>query len=454
MQKQQSFTLALIALSISLRLVLFFSENPFHPEFSDNILKNDEIGYDKIAVSITQDARYVPKGETYLSALRTPGYPVYLAFFYFLTDYGKELAIFFQIMMDAVIVYILVLIPGLLWQQTNYFAALLYAIDPIAAVFANHLLSDTLFTFVFVSAFYFFLRFRLNQNWFDFVLFTTLASVLALIRPIGVYFYLFILIVIVYQRLKKKQLMASHIVVFALAGFLFAGSWVIRNKMVHDAFFLSISGDYNAMILYALPTYGIANDLSHKEAMEEVLEDINSKGISPEKPGPYYALYKDKAFATITANPGIFAKTYFWGIIDMYFSIANSYWKNKIGVTKSTSDITDKMQNNGLIHAIAYVFQNSPWPLLLLQLGIILLFLFEYILAMAGIAKLVKERQIQTLILIGTPIIFFTLLTGPAGLARFKLTVIPFYLMLIIPGTSFIRNFLLKFRDKVTAGKA
>jgi len=152
--------------------------------------------------------------------------------------------------------------------------------------------------------------------------------------------------------------------------------------------------------------------------------------IKVEKPYKYYQKFGQKAIKIIKRNPFLFIKEYLYGIIDMYFSVETNSYEKYSGNKIKSFDVIDFFKNYGLLKTLNKLAVTYSPELLVYTFSILLFLGSEYFLAIIGIIKLIQLRNWLLIIVIAFPILYFTLVTGAAGNGRFKLPVIPFYLLL------------------------
>lgn len=186
------------------------------------------------------------------------------------------------------------------------------------------------------------------------------------------------------------------------------------------------------MILYAVP---ILAEVENKSQVEIYMREISK--VTKNHPDLYkndYYQYtekiKDRAFEIIKEHPGIFIKKYFWGVMDTYMSVERIYVKkitNESGIVEV--DYIDNFESNGMWDTILKIL-TQPGKTKFYTLIIIPFLLIIYLSSLSGIIILFKNNKIFEMVIIVIPILYFTLITGSAGLGRFKLPFVPFLLTL------------------------
>lgn len=431
----------ILTLALILRFILFLSYNPFSETYDSRIIIGDANGYQILAKDIVNRQAYGEDSE-FLSMIRTPGYPLYLAAIYTIFGTKVWLAILFQIIIDSFIVLLIINSGTLLLPNVNFnIAGLLWAVDPFAIIYSNQLLSDSLFVFFIVLGFYFISRYFKQPEFKDLVIAGVSLSIAVLIRPVGLYLYFIFAIFLLIRTPVITRQKLVHISIFLIILLIFITPWIVRNKLIHDHYFYSISGAYNSLILYSAPVISIKEDIPLKEAKIVLAEKIKNEYSSNDS-YEYYQNFQKEAKKIISSNKWFFVKSYIWGILDMYFSVERNSLARILNTDLSQHDIIDTLQNEGFAKTIKFLSTTISGFILVVIISILFLFLSEYLLTIIGSIILIKNRYIFELILILIPIIYFSFIIGSAGLGRFKLSIIPFYLFLVaIP----INSLLLKF---------
>ncbi len=121
-------------------------------------------------------------------------------------------------------------------RRIGLFAAVLIGLEPMSVYWNNLLMSDTLYTFLFLLALYLFAHKRLL--WFAFVF-----GLATLTRTVGVYFFPLFLVLFLWQERHaipwKKLLLAA--LIFAAVLF----PWMLRNRLIFGTWQLSSASWYN-----------------------------------------------------------------------------------------------------------------------------------------------------------------------------------------------------------------
>jgi hypothetical protein len=120
------------------------------------------------------------------------------------------------------------------------------------------------------------------------------------------------------------------------------------------------------------------------------------------------------------------------GIADLFFSIEKPYIERMVsGYTDTTSiDAIDSIFSQGIYKTSIEIKRKTSSSIVIIGISLIVFFIVEYILAILGGINLFRKEH-RFLFLILLVIAYFIILTGPAGMGRFKLPIIPFYIIFV-----------------------
>ena len=416
----------LISLGLILRLFLFFIIAPYTDYGEKFILTGDAPGYNELATLISSGQPMSDAGP-FLSTLRTPGYPIFISLFYFLFNNVIWIPILFQVIIDSFMVLIIMKMTRLFYlNKIDLYAGIFWAIEPFFIIYSNTLYSDMLFVWLLLISYYQFFKFfkyRGKINLFYSSLFLGLST---LVRPISLLLiFVNLLFIVTYQKINEIKLFKFRkMLIYSFIFFLIICIWCVRNKIVHKHFFFSSSGDYNSLMLYAAPIF---NDDGEKN-IEEVLDMLlyKHKYLYNNDRFLYYKKYNKKAIQIILSNKMIFMKHSIYGVIDMFFSIEKVRFEKIVNINSKVNCI-DFILKNKFFNSIKYIINNLSFNELIYIILFIVFLFIEYFLVIIGIFISIKSNK-NTLILL-IPILYFVVITGSAGIGRFKLPIIPFYLI-------------------------
>ena len=122
-------------------------------------------------------------------------------------------------------------------------AALLFAFDVPTIHYSNKLLSETVFTALLYVVFVLALQKPRPAT------IGLLTGVLVLIRPIALFFFVFLAFYFVVQRVKLRQ-----IAIFVAVSLALPAAWAVRNRVHTGVYTISSIGDFNLLTYRAAGT--------------------------------------------------------------------------------------------------------------------------------------------------------------------------------------------------------
>jgi 4-amino-4-deoxy-L-arabinose transferase-like glycosyltransferase len=223
-----------LVLALAIRLGVWVT----HLDRPDTFVQPDTLSYLEPGMQLLLDGSFP-------SFSRTPIYPLFLAILSKILSPNPALLALVQIAISLVTMGLIYnLCSGLFSFRTTLLILILMALDLTSAISANHLLPETLFTFLLFACLVGLLHFNKRDrsdrsSLIGYSLFGFSFSVLSLCRPIA--FVLFAVVAFwLYLTLRKRR---PHILplllCFCACSMLLSLSWVIRNHAHTGTYFFS-----------------------------------------------------------------------------------------------------------------------------------------------------------------------------------------------------------------------
>lgn len=264
----------------------------FYLPLAKNIVENQ-------VFSMSFAPPYIP------DAYRTPLYPIFLAGFLWL-KLPLFAVVFAQNVMAGIMAVLIYRIGVLIFslpaggRNIALFAAIFMSVEPMSVYWNNLLMSDYLFAFLFVSAFYCFLLKR-------YYLFALSFGLATLTRSVGVYFFPLFLIFMFWNNVGWKKIVLTALL-FSAAIF----PWMLRNKAVFDTWQLSTASWYNL--------YGVVTQMfAQKEGF--ILPRPQSLPYDPTST----QFYKEHFFKIVKEKPLAYTKFYISVVLESFFKNPYAY---------------------------------------------------------------------------------------------------------------------------------
>jgi 4-amino-4-deoxy-L-arabinose transferase-like glycosyltransferase len=237
--------IAIIALGGTLRLGLFLWACHQSPDLSRSHL-SDTVTYVKPAEALWNEGRFYKDSQPEL--FRTPGYPLLM-----IPGVALHQVALFTVCLQ------LILGVATIWlvhrMALDLFgtpaaalgAGLLMAIDPLSIIYSSILLSETLFTFVFVLFLRFLLRYFSSNATIDLVVCGLLLAAATFVRPVTYYLPLVLIVGLVARACwpTRRPFRLVQCGAFAIACWVPLGAWQVRNYQVANYSAFSASTDFN-----------------------------------------------------------------------------------------------------------------------------------------------------------------------------------------------------------------
>ncbi len=407
MDKKRVHFLSVIGIALLLRLLLFVVASP-EP---DRFLDGDSGDYSTIAVNLMEEGAYssMESGTKKPNFRRTPAYPLFLVLIY--SVFGSAnytMVALVQVLIGTVSVILLYrILVKLTDPWIGFLGALVFALDPVSAIYANTVLTETLFTFFLVSGAYLFLSGigsdSLWRYWFAGLVF----GLAALARPIGLFLPLVLIVPILY-RYRNNLLRSLPVAgVLLLGSVLMTAPWFIRNFQVGNTIIFSSTTGYN--MLFYRGTAVLAMEEDRDPRSEEIIERL-----------------KERAEDRYTANMTEAEKSRVWWWMGM-----NIIKKRPVlyGITAAIG--AGKMLFGPGRKSLARLLDAGNPPdgfLFWVLVGIESVFLIGfYVTVFVGFWFFFRTREFGNLIFFGSVLLYLVVVSaGPEAYSRFRVPLVPF----------------------------
>ncbi|MEW5939339.1 MAG: glycosyltransferase family 39 protein [Chloroflexota bacterium] len=420
--KSSRFLLWIVLLALTLRLIILITAYN-HP---DRTLAPDSDGYIRPAMVLVDEGGYNDP-----SAIRTPGYPIFLAgvIAVFGENYFAVTAL--QIVLNLLTLYFLYKTARLLLPNDEaILSAILFALALESILTAFFILTETLFAFLLAVVTWTLVKYHKSPAWTWAALAGAVTGYAVLTRPIAMLYPLVMALVLLVSKTNWKTRLLHLTLSLALAAAV-AAPWIVRNYNTLGVASLStISGRY---YLYYQAAFLVADQQNlpieqAKQNLRAQADEIMQSQNIPESEVNRNNVETALARKIILAHPiqyvGVHlredAKNFLPGI---------SILLNVFGVQEGRQNPLTVLKFQGMQAALENYFGDQTWLILLfipyfLFLGLI------YLGGALGALALVKRKQWFEALVILLPIAYFLLMPGGSSNARFRVPVMPYLCML------------------------
>lgn len=437
------FTTALLA-----RLFFFILVRPWDPYVQENIiLQSDAKGYHLLAATILSQNEFVNETGS-AESLRTPLYPLYLSITYLLFGSKPWIPIFFQIILDCISCILLFrIIKKFTSVKTAFISSLFFAFDPFLIFFSVTLLSETLFIILLITGTFFLsgaVQTHSKKLFYVNVIFAACFFGLAtLVKPISFYLMIVIPVFLLFvKRLNFKPVLISA-AVFVIVFGLCVLPWGIRNMNTFGTLSLSTSGSFNLLVLYVSPFEAAVRNQPAEVVKQSLLDEADilmvKDGLVISELNDFQkAKYWDKLSLNYIKNNYIkFIQYSFIGMIHSFGNLGTRGFAEALRLPHNEERFEIKGKENFMQQLKDFMNQKSVYEIAI-AIIVLMFLLLQYICLITGVFvswKTVKKDYLWYCLIMTA---YFIILTGAAGLVRFRLPAIPFYLVFAGAGGDYL----------------
>jgi len=322
--------------------------------------------------------------------------------------------------------------------------AVLIAIDIPSIVFSTLLMSESLFTLLFLAAVWYFLKGNgLHKAWKHWLVAGVFLGLAILCRPVGLYLpFLFLLFVIIQKKMRMHWLASCTFLVGVL---LVLSPWLVRNYTAYGTPFVSTMGSTNLYLFRAAGTMAVVNGTSLL-AEQEALKGIEAMypDLKNTNSYTYTTTLRDSGFAVLAKHPMSYAKVHAKGVFALLFQPIRSPVALQLGGSNTNTRIDGETKS--LVGRVNHVFTNSSVAVSCI-IGVQLLLLTIIWFGFLQSAWRFKTIEWRGLVLFtGMLVLYFMLVAaGPETDGRFR---IPFWPLVILVSSASLSQYILRKKDR------
>jgi 4-amino-4-deoxy-L-arabinose transferase-like glycosyltransferase len=371
---------------------------------------------------------------------RTPGYPLLLALP--LALFGPALAwpLLLQLLLSLVTVWLtwrLALELGL-GPGTSAFAALMVGLSPNLAFLSSKLVSEALFTPMLLVCVLLLNRYRQSGRALDLIGTGVTCGLLVLVRPIATFFPFVVAVYLL--RLGLSPRFATHRssliapIVFLACASVVVAPWIIRNGSKTGRYIISTASEHNIYLYDAATVLAAEKGITIPQARDLMMNEAQAKfgRIDTTDEATMWQKLAAVARPHLLRKPALAAPVWLFGVAaDFLNPISVGPLLIHAGSSPAPGS-ANLLQSSLALLAKGRVTQafTKAWQV---RVGGVPLFilvvlacaaLFNLILIWFGFASLFLPRT-RSLLWLLLPILYFTLLTGTVGDARFRAPIEP-----------------------------
>ncbi|HNT67032.1 MAG TPA: glycosyltransferase family 39 protein [bacterium] len=412
--------LVILVLAALLRLIFLAVIIP-HPE---RTVRRDTPTYVRPAENILNGLPFSEPGIE--CARRTPVYPLFLAAVFKVLGHSLLAVAAVQIMLSVLSVALLFFLARLFApERAALFAALLFALSLNSIVYSIYILSETLFTLLFLSMVFVLVVFAHRQNlqWiFIAGIFTGLAI---LCRPLGQFLPVVITgwILLIGGNFRNK---IKTLVLYLLPILLLVLPWMVRNQKACGTFTISTISSYNLLFTYAVALEADLTDQNEETIREKIRQKFMQTMSPPTKESDAARaarLQKEWAWEIIKKHPFRYAKIHLAGLPHTFLPNITDLFEIA-GATDGGKGTLAILNRDGLFAAVRHYFSGRI-ELLFFAVPFVLVLFTTYLCMIFGFFRSLSRQKFALLFLLIVPSLLLLISSGPASVPRFRAPVMP-----------------------------
>jgi len=441
--KKHKLLLFALGLAFCYRMFFFISMRPWDERnLHEKVIICDTIQYHTFASDILKN-RAISCSDVWIDAVRTPGYPLFVAANYMIFGVRTWVVILVQILISLLTLYaIYVMGIRLFGTTTAGIAALLYAVEPHVAWVTNQFATDALYVAVFILSIMCFLcGIRNKESSVSFLLSGLLLGLATLIRPVSQFLPLIYIFVIFLFSGIKAVVKIRHASAVVVAFLLIVSPWLYRNYTRYGYPSLSSISGYNLLFFTALNTL-YSRDNPYQQQLQATLESQakNEKIYDPANPFAVSAAYKNVAMRIIRVRPLITVKNSLRTTVNLFLSIESAGFCSALNVSVPATPPFPEYLLYGNYHAFLRWYFASAGAGKILAGGLVFVYnTLVYVTCGIGMWIMLRRKN-EFLLFFVLVIAYFAAITGFIGASygRYKLPIIPLYVLLSAHGIHFL----------------
>jgi 4-amino-4-deoxy-L-arabinose transferase-like glycosyltransferase len=439
-----------LLLAFLLRLLFFVIHQPWNPIIEETqVLQGDATGYHYLAQCILQHFSFCD------NTFRTPGYPAFIAFFYFLFGIKPWVVLAAQIFLNVFSVWMLYRLTEIVFnKKIALIAAFLLAIDPHQILFCHFLFADTLFATLFLLSLFYFVKGLFSNKAMHFILCAVFLGLNLLTKPV-IQFYpvalvLFLLIWTKFQFIERIKYAATIVIISAL----FVTPWMYRNYSEFGHFSVcSISGFnlffYNVPLtetrISKIPLDTIINN--NLRLLKSEHPDASSLPASTKEMWLNISfqnnnLYNDFAKDYLKKHKIAYLKAHANGMLKLMLNLGTQNFVEKLHMESKSKWNYEQRYTLSFFQQFLLFFKTKSIGEILLGTFILFLLVITYAGFLFGSWVMFRQRKILLWMLLTGSIVYFLLIYGVLPIVRFKLPITMLYLPISALGISGIIEYI------------
>jgi len=441
----------LVLVGVSLLCKLIFTL-PAIRDSSKLFLAPDAKEYNRLAINVVENHIFSPDSiPPYRQEhSRPPLYPLFVAMLYGILGKYPLLVVSAQLMVGTLTVILLFLLVLRITasEKLSFIASLLFALSPNVSFFSAQLFTETLFSFLLLLAFYFFVTYIQHRKTRHLFISAFALGLSTLTRVVSLYLPIFLVIFLMYLYGKEISKLVIPALLFLAMYYITLSPWYIRNFVV---FKKPVIVEINLLRGHAAILEANLKKISVQQASDLLENELRVRGenypqVDTANPIEIARLGRKIGLEHIKRAPLIYAKIHFMGMLanltiplgftHLLFYFTGTSFEQLGSKTVVLQDTFVLLSRGKIWPGLKLLWENRvkklPKGILMVFLGCLFYQITMLLFTVMGLFRpYVKKRTILLFVLV---ILYFLIVTGPLVESRFRAPIEPFLSMLAAMG--------------------
>ncbi len=438
--------LFILLFSFLIRFVYFIAIASLNP---DGYYMYDSYGYWQIAYNVKEYGIFSQSYELPIEPdyYRTPLYPLFIILAESVQIETYPI-IFLQIVLGVAATFYTYKLSKAI--SNNLFianiAALFMALDVPNIVMNNIVMTETLFTFLLLITFYYFVRYMQTNERKLLLLSAVLCGLTILCRPIGFFLPVFFSAFLLIKFWSEKKKAFINIILFSIITIIMISPWLLRNKSTFGHYFMSVIREHDMQNYQAAAVYGEVHHKSLPEAQSTLRWKTfkSFPGDANKQPYEYARYIENDAMDFVFEHPGILIKHHAEQFMHFFLKPCRAYIDIQLGNWGAGYNTIPKNYP-----IFKYLFEHNSKltiSIVFFQLGMLLVM---YLACLFSFFYFKQEKQLFYFLLSALLVLCFANLTLPyVTESRFRVPMVPYLSMIAAAGIFFVKEKIILWKQR------
>ncbi|MCK4517377.1 glycosyltransferase family 39 protein [Candidatus Babeliales bacterium] len=395
---------------LALSLLLYQAIPP-----TNSHMDGDSHSYHELALQFSQKNLLIDKNSPSNIPMHTNGYPFFLAFIYKIFGSAHKFVIIIQVVLALCSGFLIYSIAKKLFSKAvALIAFFLFSWNLGFIIFPQFILAEALLVFLLIFSFERLTAYQTNNSLFALSLSGLLLGLSIIVKPVALYYFpLLALYLFASNKSLKKALL------FALCFAIPVTGYMASNNAAYGSFSISPLVNANLYLWFHAKIRATENNTTHIEELSKLEKLIDGNKLNPQS----WSKLKQEFFSLLQSKLSLAIKVWTREVIK---SLLGLYVTNLKVLTEPKvhgGDISFfSSSDNSIWSKITTYITAGTSSRIIKAIGFLEAFwnLIRYLLVLFAFFILYKKRCWSLLILLGSYLFYFSMITGHDGCARYR----------------------------------